>query len=247
MSCKLPGAVLCLALLGAALSCGEKDAMGVRRVAPEAARGDATITGKVHFRGTPPPKKVLKTAPCHEGSNKEVIDETVVVDENGGLANVFVYIENGPMVDGRNLPPAVMDQVDCVYTPHAVGVVVNQVLAVKSSDPVFHNTAYTPQRNPADNFALLRAGAEKHVRFVAAEVFPIRCDVHPWMSAYVGVFDNPFFSVTAADGSYKVANVPAGNYTLVAKHELYGEVRKEIEIHSSETATIEFEFAPPKK
>ncbi|MCS7032456.1 MAG: hypothetical protein NZ561_00500, partial [Phycisphaerae bacterium] len=224
--------VLLAGLLLTVMACENHDSATADRLSPEQARGTAVVRGTVRFAGPPPPRRTLKSEPCHHGQQRTILDETVIVGPDGGLKNVFVYLEGGPKVDGRLLPPIVLDQVDCVYVPHAVGVVVGQTLKVRSSDDVYHNTHYTPRRNPANNFGLVRAGQEREVRFVAPEIFTARCDVHPWMSAQIGVFDNPFFAVSRDDGSFEIANLPAGTYTLVAHHELYGEQRQTLTLEA---------------
>ena len=225
---------------------GSTTVNGVKRLTVDSAKGTATLRGRVKFLGTPPAMKVLKNEPCHEGAPKAILEETVLVGADQGLKNVFVYLEGGPAVDGATLPPSVLDQVNCQYVPHVVGVVVNQPLKVKSSDPAFHNTHYTPSRNPSENFGLLRAGHEKTVRFSTPEIFHVRCDVHPWMSSYVAVFDNPFFAATSEDGSFELKAIPAGTYMLVAWHELYGELRRSITIADNESITADFEYKPPQ-
>jgi hypothetical protein len=238
----VPAAVsLVLALV---FGCGKRDELGVRRVSPESARGDATVSGRVKLVGAAPVMQPIKNQPCHDGA-KSIEDETVVVDSDGGLQNVFVYLVGGPMVNGATLSPATLDQVDCRYTPHVIGVVTHQPLVVKSSDPTYHNTHYTPKRNPADNFGLRQAGHQKTVRFASAEIFHVRCDVHPWMSAYIGVFDNELFSISGERGSFSIESVPAGTYALVAWHELYGEQRREITVSSGQAIEIDIEFVVP--
>jgi hypothetical protein len=226
-----------------ALSC-DRPQPEASRVSPQSVQGDSSVRGRVRFLGPPPAPKVLKSEPCHDGVKREILDETVIVGPEQGLKNVFVYIEDGPLVDGRSLNPALLDQVNCVYTPHVVGVVVGQTLVVKSSDDVFHNTHYVPSRNPANNFGLKRSGEQREVRFSFPEIFTARCDVHPWMSAQIGVFDNPLFAVTGENGAFEINRVASGTYTLVARHELYGELRRTIEVGSGATVEIGFDYAP---
>ncbi len=242
----LTGIALFAACGLAVISCTERDSNGIARISPEAARGKAVVKGTVKFLGAVPTMKVLKAEPCHNGAPGTILEETVIVDASQGLKNVFVYISGGPMVDGRSLPPNLLDQINCQYVPHVVGVVVGQPLKVKSSDPAFHNTHYTPRNNPSDNFGLLREGHEKEVRFTTAEIFPVRCDVHPWMAAHIGVFDNPFYAVTTDDGSFEIKHLPAGEYTLVAWHELYGELRQPLKVETAATVEAKFEYKPPQ-
>jgi uncharacterized protein (DUF2141 family) len=78
--------------------------------------------------------------------------------------------------------------------------------------------------------------------FDDVEIFKIKCDVHPWMSSWVGVFDNPFFAVTDADGSFELAGLPAGTYTVVAVHEKYGEKPTEVTVGDGEAGTADFAY-----
>ena len=176
------------------------------------------------------------------------MEEKVVVNENGTLANVFVYLAGVPASDGSDREPAVLDQVDCRYVPHAIGVQVGQMLRIRSSDPTMHNVHYDSDSNGAANFGLTVAGAEKPVTLKGNHEFiRVRCDVHPWMSATIGVFESPFFTVTDdAEGTFEIARVPAGQYTLVAWHELYGKLERPVEVKDDESVDASFEYKPPQ-
>ena len=206
--------------------------------------GTATIRGIVKFTGEPPKRDAIANQPCHAGA-KPLLDEKVVVNENKTLANVFVYLASASASDGSDREAAVLDQVSCQYVPHAIGVQVGQTLRIKSSDPTMHNVHYDPKANTPANFGQTVVGAEKAVRFENAEFIRVRCDVHPWMAAYIGVFDSPFFGVTnATDGSFEIAKVPAGKYVLTAWHEQYGKLEQSIEVKTGEVVRGEFEFKP---
>jgi hypothetical protein len=118
---------------------------------------------------------------------------------------------------------------------------VGQTLLVRSSDDTLHNVHYKPDRNRPANFGLTAAGAEKKVTFAAPEFVRVKCDVHPWMTAYVGVFETPFFAATGADGRFEIKSLPAGEYTLVAWHELYGRQAQKLEI-ADEAKPVEATF-----
>ena len=75
------------------------------------------------------------------------------------------------------------------------------------------------------------------------EFFAVKCDVHPWMRAWVGVFDHPWFAVTSADGAFRLANVAPGSYTLIAWQERFGELSREVRVDADRPVTINFEFA----
>jgi plastocyanin len=228
------------------ISCDRKDSPAVSR--PRPVFGSGTIRGTVKFIGTPPPRETIPNKPCHDGA-PELKDETVVVNADGTLANVFVYLANVPASDGSGRPAALLDQKDCHYVPHAVGVQVGQTLTVRTSDPgTMHNVHMIPQqqKNPAANFGLTTAGAEKEVKFDQAEFIRVKCDVHPWMTAYIGVFDSPFFALTSeASGSWEITKVPAGDYKLIAWHEQYGIVEQTVSVKDNEAVDVTVTYKSP--
>ena len=197
------------------------------------------------FTGTPPVMGEIANQPCHEGA-KPLKEETVVVNPNGTLANVFVYLADAPASDGSSREPALLDQVDCQFVPHAVGVQVGQALRIRSSDPTLHNVHYTAQHNTPANFGLTVKGAEKSVRYVAHEFLRVKCDVHPWMTGYIGVFDSPFFAVSnTKDGSFQIPKVPAGKYKLTAWHERYGQMEQAVEVKDDQAVDVTVEYKAP--
>jgi hypothetical protein len=197
---------------------------------PRVISGTGVIRGTVKFTGTAPAMRTIHV-PCNDG-HKEVVEESVVVNDNGTLRNVFVYLEDAPpsAVPADAKAPPLLDQVDCRYVPHAIGVQVGQELLVRSSDPTLHNVHALASANRAVNLSMTGAGQEKSIGFEKREFIPVKCDVHPWMLAYVGVFDNPWFAVTDESGSFEITAVPAGAFKLVTWHERYGKLEQSIEV-----------------
>jgi len=208
--------------------------------------GSGSILGVVKFIGTPPPRESISNQPCHAGA-APLKDETVVVNSDGTLANVFVYLADAPESDGSDRPAAVLDQVDCRYVPHAVGVQVGQPLRIRTSDPkTLHNVHLLASANPPLNFGLTDAGAEKTVTFQQPEFIRTKCDVHPWMTGYVGVFTSPFFAVTAEGrGTFEIPRVPPGKYKLVAWHEQYGQIEQPVEVKDNEPVQVTVTYKAP--
>ncbi|MEA2709894.1 MAG: hypothetical protein QOF78_2495 [Phycisphaerales bacterium] len=209
--------------------------------------GSGTIRGIVKFIGTPPKRAEIANKPCHDGATP-LLDETVVVNEKTGtLANVFVYLSDASQSDGSAREPAVLDQKDCRYVPHVVGVQVGQTLRVRSSDPkTLHNVHYNPSANPPGNFGLTDAGAERTVKFEKQEFIRVKCDVHPWMTAYIGVFDSPFYATSDDDaGRFDIAKVPAGTYKLVAWHEQLGQVEQSVTVKDGEAVDVTVTYKGP--
>jgi plastocyanin len=204
--------------------------------------GTATIRGVVTLGGKPPEMATIPNQPCHAGAGP-LKEESVVVDSDGHLRNVIVYLENAPVAATvSNLPPVVLDQVNCRYFPHVVVLRTGQTLHVTTNDPTLHNVHGLCTANEAFNFALVAPGQSKDLVFTEPERFPIRCDVHPWMRAYVQVFTHPWFAVTGADGSFELRDVPAGNYMLVAWQEKYGEQRVPVTVPDGQTVTTPITF-----
>lgn len=184
----------------------------------------AEITGKVTFDGTAPERKPVAGLPndanCGKLHKGPVLDETVVVGKGGELANAVVYLK-GELKGEVPADEVVLDQVGCVYTPHVVSVTVGQKLIAVNSDPFLHNVHSLPENNPPKNIAQPVKGQKDVIPTKAAEQFKVKCDVHPWMSAWVAVFDHPFHSVTGEDGVFAIdaKGLKDGEYDVVVWHE----------------------------
>lgn len=231
-----------------AVACDQQESAAGGATAPARAEpvfGSGRIRGAVKFVGEAPVMAEIANEPCHAGA-EPLQEETVVVNPNGTLANVFVYLEGAPPSDGAAHEPALLDQVNCRYTPHAVGVQVGQTLRIRSSDPTLHNVHYNAASNPSANFGLTVAGAEKSVTFDAAEFVRVKCDVHPWMTAYIGIFDSPFFAVTSdSDGGFEIPRVPAGSYKLITWHERYGTQELPVQVQDDQAVDVAITYQAP--
>jgi len=216
---------------------------------PAVKPGDGVVRGTVTFAGTAPEMAEIANVPCHDGA-PPLKEETVVVDPaTKGLANVVVYLKGVRASEGvttdKTPPPPVLDQVHCRYTPHVVAVEAGRPLVVRSSDDAMHNVHYAPAGNPAANFGMTGPGQEKTVTFAKPELaVRVKCDVHPWMTAYVAVMGNPWFAVTDAHGKFEVSHLPAGTYTLAAWHERYGEVTRQVTVGDGTGGDVAFEYKP---
>lgn len=245
-------AMALLAALSAA--CGGSDrsqsaSTGAPQGAPAGKRVDASaagsIAGRVAFQGAVPPAAELKVtdSKCPTGG-KPPRDESVVV-EDGGLANVFVYVKDGLGDYVFDVPtePAKLDQDGCVYTPHVVGVRVGQPLSVSNSDPAPHNVHAAARVNQQLNTAQPFKGMVYTHSFSTREIMvPFKCDIHPWMIAYVGVVDHPYFAVTGRGGTFELKDLPPGTYTIEAWHEKFGTQTTSVTIGAKESKDVSFTF-----
>ncbi len=199
----------------------------------------ADITGKVTLNGKAPEMKVLtqveQVPDCAKMHKEPLREETVVTDGKGDLQNVVVSIRPsaGQKVSGKApTNQVVLDQKACQYVPHVVALMVNQPIVAKTSDSILHNVHTMPFSNNAQNFAMVVPSTHKMGPFTQAEAFAVKCDVHPWMQAFIVVLDNPYFAVTGPDGSYKIssAGLPDGEYELVFWQEKYGEKTHKVNV-----------------
>jgi plastocyanin len=204
-------------------------------------------SGMVTFTGMAPTMAVIDMsteATCAAKHSMTPTEETVVVGDGGGIANVFVYVKEG--LESLDFPTpsgaVVIDQDGCTYRPHVIGVQAGQEFTLRNSDGLLHNINASPTENRGFNMSQ-PVIMETNRSFPAAEVMvPVRCDVHGWMSLYIGVVDHPYFAVTGPDGSVSVQGLPPGDYVVEAWHEVYGTITQSITIATGQTAELSFEF-----
>jgi hypothetical protein len=200
-------------------------------LAAQAACG-GTISGVVKFKGEKPAPKpfvgIEGNSFCKDHAapdGKVPMSDRFVFGRNGTddtLANVLVYVSKG--LEGKKFEPpqkpVVIDQVNCIYTPHVVGVMTGQPLEIKNSDETLHNVMSRPRNNKAFNDGMPGTGKKLMKTFDKPEIgMDLRCFMHPWMLGYVHVLDNPFYAITRPDGSYEIKDLPAGEYELSVYHE----------------------------
>jgi plastocyanin len=225
-------------------------ASAARRTA-EAEQAGAAISGKVKFTGvrpTNPRIDMSEEAACKaKYTAAPPTAETVVVNANGTLANVFVYVKAG-LPAGATYPApttaVVLDQNGCRYHPHVLGVMVGQNLEILNSDPVLHNIKAKAVKNRPFNVSQPSAGMKTMRTFAAPEVMvALECNVHGWMNAFLGVLPHPFFAVTGTDGSFEIKGLPPGTYTIEAWHEKYGTQSATVTVAGAAPKTQDFTFA----
>jgi hypothetical protein len=192
-------------------------AAAVAATAQFSSAGD--VSGKVTLKGTPKPEVNIDLGPaCGKINSGKPTTRHYVVGSDGGLANVFVYIKDAKKADPKGDGPT-LDQVGCMYEPYIMGVVTGQKYKIKNSDSELHNVHATPKINAEFNFGQPVKGQVNEKSFDKAEVLVrMKCDVHPWMFAYIGVVDHPYFAVTDKDGNFKISGLPDGKYTIEAYH-----------------------------
>ena len=209
----------------------------------------ADIIGVITLTGTPPPEKeitpLMENPDCAKMHATTPTTHFYVVGPNHELADVVVSLKGVTgKSTGASQPPVVLDQKGCLYTPQILAIQTGQKLIVKNSDPCIHNVHPTPTAsgNPESNQVQRPGGADLDFVYAQPEMFlRFKCDVHPWMFAWVSVFDHPYFAMSGADGKFTIKNVPPGKYTLEAAHRKLGTQTAEIEV-KDDGATQGFTF-----
>lgn len=218
---------------------------------PDAKRVDpatvATLTGKVVLDGPVPRNEAIKLAAdpaCERANPNGASFQTYQVD-NGGLENVFVYVKDGLDNYYFEVPtdPVTLAQDGCVYKPHVLGIRVGQPLSIVNDDATVHNVHAMPEKNEEFNLSQAVQGMKNTRTFTTPEVMvPFKCNVHSWMSAYVGVLDHPFFAVTHDGGQFEIKGLPPGTYTLEAWHERLGTQTQQVTVGPKESRSVDFTF-----
>jgi plastocyanin len=218
-----------------------------------AAAGAGTITGTVVYEGKVPNLRPLSVAaePMCAKKHETVPNEALVLGPGNAMANILVRVVGG-LPAGKTWPapkePVVMAQEGCQYVPHVMGIMVGQPFKVLNDDGILHNVHALPKVNRPFNMAMPPTRKEATESFAKEEgMFTIKCDVHPWMQAFIGVFSNPFFGVTKTDGKFTIANLPAGTYEIEAWHEKLGTQKATVTVGASDTKQASFKFSPPAK
>lgn len=209
----------------------------------------ADIYGTISLKGTPPPE--VDIAPLKNDPNCGPLHQEMptthfyVVGPGGGLGDVVVAPKGfHGKSSGATASPLIIEQKGCEYLPYIAACQTGQKIVVKNLDPVLHNVHTTPdvKGNQEENRAQLPHGPDLTFSFNAPEEFlRFKCDVHPWMFAYLSVFDHPYFSVSAKDGTYRIHNVPPGHYTVRATHRKEGTLEQAVDVRDSDVK-LDFTF-----
>ena len=212
----------------------------------------SSISGTVTFDGKVPtlrPLAMNADPACAKKHTAPVPNEMLALGSGNSMGNIIVWVSKG-LPAGKTWPvpkaPAVLDQKGCQYVPHVMALMVGQPYKILNSDGIVHNVHALPKINTPFNRPMPANVKEATVTFEKAEAnFPIKCDVHPWMNAYVGVFSHPFFSVTRTDGKFTIAGLDPGTYEITAWHERLGTQTASVTVGASDAKTQNFKFAVP--
>ncbi|MFQ5772304.1 MAG: hypothetical protein ACE5HX_17345 [bacterium] len=207
------------------------------------------IKGQITYAGEVPGQEKIKI-------NKDVnicgkvphFDETLLVSEDKGLANVIVSLSN--VKNGKSLAAwgteFELNQKSCVFVPHVLLVPVGAKLKIKNSDGILHNIHTYSEKNQPINKAQPRFLKVLSVSFEEPEIVRVACDVHNWMNSYIAIVDHPYYAITDKNGHFELTDVPAGTYTLECWQESLGKLTQEVTVKAKGTVEANLEFKPAK-
>ena len=210
----------------------------------------ADIIGTITLKGTPPPEvpytPLMENSDCAAMYTNTPTTHFYVVGPNHGLGDVVVYLKNvSGKSTGASQPPVVLDQKGCLYQPQILAIQTGQKLLVRNSDKCLHNVDVQPTvaGNPKSNQMQTPGSGDLAFTFPKPEMFiTFKCDIHPWMFAWVSVMDSPYYDISSKEGKFIIKNVPPGKYTVVADHRKLGAKTKEVEVKDNKNVTVNFTF-----
>ncbi len=211
----------------------------------DAALAPGEVRGVVRFAGEPPARRPLPMSQGSGCSNSAPLSEALIVTD-GRIANVLVHARSGIRPADVAPPPSapvLLNQADCVYSPHVVALRAGQMLQIANSDGVTHNVNAKPERSARFNLSQNPGAPEIEAVFERTELsIPLTCDIHPWMSAFVHVLEHDAFALSSTNGEFAISGLAPGRYRFEAAHEALGEVEFELELDGRAGARVELEF-----
>ena len=209
-----------------------------------AVKDGGTIRGTVKVEGTRAKLPALQVTKYKEVC-KDVPNESLVVGPGQGLRYAVITLEG--IVKGKAVEKEAVHELDnlrCRFIPHVSAASVGQFVVLKNSDPILH-TAHASFGGDQPQFNVgLYPGRINRKPLITAGVVKIRCEVHPWMTAYIVVTDHPYHAISDIYGEYELSDIPAGVYQVKVWHESLGTQDKRIEVKPTATQRVDFIFTP---
>jgi plastocyanin len=214
----------------AAISIAVASLVALAPTAPLLAQGGGRVSGTVKLT-------LANSAP----SSASAYDRRSVGPKPKPLSemkNVVIFFADLPAVKGAPMQASIA-QKDEQFVPHLVAVTAGSSVAFPNEDPFFHNV-FSLSRGSSFNLGRYPSGASRSKTFNRPGIVKVFCEIHSHMSAVIRVFDNHWFTIPAADGTFAIGDVPAGEHTIVAWHERIGERRDKVTIKPGAATQINF-------
>jgi plastocyanin len=200
-----------------------------------------SIKGKVKVTGAIPRDETIIVTKDKSHCGEKLPREKYVISAGGGVKNAVVVLEY--ITKGKPIPTetVVIDNKHCAFHPHVQTAVQGHTLMVRNSDPMLHNTHLYLNKKTIYNFALPRTGMEIKKPINRVGLIEVECDAHDWMKGYLYVADNPYITVTDAEGNFSIGEIPPGDYEVEVWHEAFGMQEHKITIEPKEVLELSIE------
>lgn len=192
----------------------------------------ATIRGRVTVAAASPIEARPNVGDLGSARNRDAADRRRSV----------VYLEEAPRGAFDDLAGARgrINQINEQFVPRVLAVTTGTTVDFPNSDRIYHNV-FSLSKPRTFDLGRYAAGASRAVRFDRPGIVRVFCDIHSHMSAWVLVFNHPFFATTDDEGRYAIPNIPPGTYSLAVWHEtLPRETRRVVVPESGGTIEIDF-------
>ena len=201
-----------------------------------------TIEGRITFAGTPPPSTVL----TQDGDSQPVL----YVDRSGGLRYAVAYLPDTPRSSTPPSSPMTLNQRRFIFEPQVLAVRAGQTVRFTNDDPAFHSVR-AKDTNPENTFSIdtgsgaVGPAVHRFAPMPAGQALELSCDIHPWMAAWLYVFEHDQFAVTSEDGSFRIQDVPPGRHR-VAVRQPSGRLARDlaVDVRPGESTRLDVEFTP---
>jgi plastocyanin len=231
-------------------ACGDRDSERPGFSA-EPAQAQVTATGalegfvRLAGESLPGATRVQNTTDPEACGLEHSLEDLLVSEETRGVQHVIAALVDVPAgrVSTGSPERLLIDNRDCRFAPHVLVAQVGDTIGARNSDQVVHTTHYNGAL--ASNVALPPLAATVSRVFAKPGMIIVLCDLHGWMRAYVRVDEHRFHAVSTAAGSFRIAEIPPGDYTLELWHEKLGTQRVQVQIRANETTRLEIEYALP--
>jgi plastocyanin len=131
---------------------------------------------------------------------------------------------------------------DREFAPPVTVITVGSTVRFENQDPFDHNAFSNPPKHGNFDFGLADRGSTVQQKLKHSGIYPVFCNIHSKMAAFVVVVPTSYFTLAGSDGRFSIGRVPAGKYTLVAWHQRGGELKKALAVDSTGVATVAVEL-----
>jgi hypothetical protein len=238
-----PALLLCVACQRAPQSTSADAAQAQTTPDPSRTQTFVSISGHARLKGTTPVPRSVRPSPELRRTCGEVIpDETLRTNQDGAIADVVVYLEDGRMLSkeggSTDLRQAAIDQRKCLFQPPVTVAIAGGLLEILNSDPLLHNVRADLDSQSVFNFAMPIEGMRSRRQLpLQPAILRLHCDVHPWMKALIRTFDHSYFALSDETGAYRLGKVPSGQHKLVFWHSRLPQ--RSVDLELSDRSTVQ--------